>query len=66
MQTVFEIVQARNRSAVHVLPQRPLYSVINRVQVLAVGSHIDGSMNFNKTFFFVCERHSTCKQFGSL
>jgi len=42
------------------------HSVINRAQVWAFGSHTDGSMNFNKTFFFVCEQHSTCKQFASL
>jgi len=64
--SVIEIVQAVIRSAIHDLLQSPPCSVINWVQVRADEGYTDGSMNFNKTFFFVYERHTMCKQFASL
>jgi len=64
--SVIEIAQAGNRSAINTCCAGELliYREINRVQTSSPGcwSHTDGSINFHETFFFVCERHSTCKR----
>jgi len=43
-----------------------IYSIINRVQVRAVGGHTESSLEFKKTFFFVCGQYSMAKQWVSL
>ena len=53
--TVFEIVQTA---------AEPLIKHNQSGSSLSCWSHTIGSMNFKKTFFFVCEWHSTCKQFA--
>ena len=58
--SVFEIVQAEYREYDMLCCRALVYSVINWAQVWAVEGHTDGSINFKKTFFFVC------KQFASL
>jgi len=50
----------------YMLAGQPPFSIVNWVQVRTVGDHTHGSMNFNRTFFFLYERHSMCKQFVSL
>jgi len=51
--SVFEIAQAGNRNVIHAL-------------LRSLPCSVDGSMNFNKTCFVLCEQDNTCKQFASL
>ena len=64
--SVFEIVQAVNRSAIHAPLQSPHIQRNQPGSSPGYWGHTDGLINFHKTFFFVYERHSMCKQCVSL
>ena len=62
---VFEIVQDGNQSVICSAAD-PYIQINQPGSIPGCWGHTDGSMNSNKTFYFVYERHSMCKQFASL